>query len=161
MPVRSAGVLLWRRAGDGSLEVLVGHMGGPFWARKDVAAWSVPKGEYLDDEDALAAAQREFVEELGVPMPVEPVALQPLGEVRQPSGKRLTVWAAEAELDPATVVPGTFPLEWPPRSGTVVEFPELDRVAWLSIDDARDRLVKGQRDFLDRLMRLVEEAAAG
>jgi predicted NUDIX family NTP pyrophosphohydrolase len=155
MPTQSAGVLLWRRAPDGGLEVLVGHMGGPFWARKDTAAWSVPKGEYLDDEDALVAAQREFVEELGVPLPVGVECLVPLGEVRQPSGKRLTVWVAEGDLDPATVVPGTFPLEWPPRSGKVVEFPELDRVAWLPLDDARERLVKGQREFLDRLVQQV------
>jgi predicted NUDIX family NTP pyrophosphohydrolase len=161
MPTRSAGVLLWRRSTDGALEVLVGHMGGPFWARKDVAAWSVPKGEYLDGEEPLAAAQREFVEELGVPMPVEVEQLAPLGEVRQPSGKLLTVWAAEADLDPASVVPGTFPLEWPPRSGKVVEFPELDRVAWLPVDEARERLVKGQRDLLDLLLRLVEEGASG
>jgi predicted NUDIX family NTP pyrophosphohydrolase len=160
MPTRSAGVLLWRRAAGGGLEVLVGHMGGPFWARKDDAAWSVPKGEYADDEEALAAAQREFVEELGLPLPVDASQLVPLGEVRQPSGKRLTVWAAEGDLDPADVVPGTFPLEWPPRSGNVVEFPELDRVAWLSLDDARQRLVKGQRDFLDRLRRVVEEGGA-
>ena len=161
MPTRSAGVLLWRRAPSGTLEVLIGHMGGPFWSRKHTAAWSVPKGEYLDDEEPLAAARREFVEELGVPLPVPPESLVPLGEVRQPSGKRLTVWAAEAELDPATVVPGVFALEWPPRSGKVVEFPELDRVAWHSVDEARELLVKGQRDFLDRLVQLVEEAASG
>lgn len=157
MPTRSAGVLLWRRAASGGLEVLVGHMGGPFWARKDSAAWSVPKGEYAEGEEPLAAAQREFVEELGVPLPVDVSRLVALGEVRQPSGKRLTVWAAEGDLDPTSVTPGTFELEWPPRSGRVVEFPELDRVAWLSLDDARERLVKGQRDFLDRLRLAVEE----
>src|SRR4051794_31028734 len=112
MPVRSAGILLWRRGDDG-VEVLIAHMGGPFWTKKHEAAWSVPKGEYADDEEPLAAALREWVEELGVPLPVPVAALVPLGELRQPSGKRLTVWAAEGDLDPGAVVPGMFTLEWP------------------------------------------------
>ena len=147
---RSAGLLLHRRAPDGTLEVLIGHMGGPFWARKDDAAWSVPKGEYEPDEAPLDAARREFTEELGVPVPPGP--LTDLGEVRQPSGKRITVWALASDLDVATVVPGTFTLEWPPRSGTLQELPELDRVEWTPAQTARRRLVRGQLPFLDRLL---------
>ncbi|WP_030688314.1 NUDIX domain-containing protein [Streptomyces sp. NRRL B-1347] len=149
---RSAGLLLFRTRGP-EPEVLIGHMGGPFWARRDQAAWSVPKGEYGDDEEPLAAAEREFEEELGLPAPTGPRL--PLGDVRQTGGKTVTVWAVEADLDPASVVPGTFEMEWPPRSGRVQEFPELDRVAWFPLDRAHDRLVAGQRAFLDRLTALL------
>jgi len=145
---RSAGLLVYRTSG-GRTEVLLGHMGGPFWARKDTAAWSVPKGEYDGDETPEAAARREFTEELGLPAPDGPLIA--LGEVRQSGGKTVTVWAVEGDLSPDDVVPGTFTLEWPPRSGTTREFPELDRVAWLDLDTAREKLVKGQRAFLDRL----------
>ena len=154
MAVHSAGILLWRRRA-GSLEVLLGHMGGPFWSRKDAAAWSVPKGEYLDDEMPIAAAVREFVEELGVELPVPVDALVSMGELRQPSGKLLSVWAAEGDLDPATVVPGTFTMEWPPRSGRTAEFPEIDRAAWWSLEDAEGKLVNGQRPLLARLSRAM------
>jgi predicted NUDIX family NTP pyrophosphohydrolase len=156
--VRSAGILLYRRGANG-LEVLLGHMGGPFWTAKDEAAWSIPKGLYDDDEEPLLAALREFTEELGIAPPFEPEALRPLGELRQPSGKRLTVWAAEGDLDPADVVPGTFTMEWPPRSGKTAEFPEIDRAAWWAIDVAQQKLVKGQRPFLDRLVSLLREGA--
>jgi predicted NUDIX family NTP pyrophosphohydrolase len=152
MPVRSAGILLWRRSVPGALEVLIGHMGGPFWSRKDAGAWSLPKGEYDETEPPLQAALREFTEELGVALPLDPVDLVELGEVRQPSGKRLVVWAGQGDLDPGTVVPGTFRIQWPPHSGQEAEFPELDRVEWSTVDVARDRLVVGQRDFLDRLL---------
>ena len=152
--MRSAGVLLWRRR-DGDLEVLIAHMGGPLWARKDEAAWSLPKGEYVEPEEPLAAAVREWTEELGVPLPVGVESLVELGEVRQPSGKRLTVWAGEGELDPASVVPGTFTMQWPPRSGRLAEFPEVDRVEWHTLDAARPRLVAGQRVLLDRLRELL------
>ncbi|MFG1927428.1 NUDIX domain-containing protein [Cryptosporangium sp. NPDC048952] len=145
---RSAGLLVYRMA-DGRPEVLLGHMGGPFWARKDEAAWSVPKGEYEGDETPEAAARREFAEELGLPAPEG--ALVPLGEVKQSGGKTVTVWAIEGDLSPDDVVPGTFPLEWPPKSGRVQEFPEVDRVAWFDLDTAREKLVTGQRTFLDRL----------
>jgi predicted NUDIX family NTP pyrophosphohydrolase len=155
---RSAGILLYRLSAD-ELHVLLGHMGGPFWSGKEDAAWSIPKGLYGDDEQPLAAALREFTEELGIAPPFEPDALQPLGELRHPSGKRLTVWAAEGDLDPADVVPGTFTMEWPPRSGTIAEFPEIDRAAWWSIDDAQVKLVKGQRPFLDRLVSRLREGA--
>ncbi|MDG4862608.1 NUDIX domain-containing protein [Streptomyces sp. T-3] len=149
---RSAGLLLFRNPGPGT-EVLIGHMGGPFWARRDEAAWSIPKGEYGDDEGPEAAAVREFTEELGLPAPAGPYL--PLGEVRQAGGKTVTVWAVEADLDPAAVVPGTFELEWPRGSGRIQEFPELDRVAWLPVEQARDKLVAGQRAFLDRLAELL------
>ena len=146
----SAGVLLWRRAADGAVEVLAGHMGGPFWARRDEGAWSIPKGEHGPDEDPLAVARREFEEELGSPVPA--AELVPLGQLRQGSGKLLTVWAAEGDLDASTTTSNTFELEWPPRSGRVQEFPEIDRAAWLGVDEARVRLVKGQVPFLDRLL---------
>ncbi|MFJ9750382.1 NUDIX domain-containing protein [Streptomyces chartreusis] len=145
---RSVGLLLFRRT-DAGLEVLLGHMGGPFFARRDAGAWTVPKGEYEPDEPAWDAARREFQEELGLPPP-DGEAL-PLGEVRQTGGKIVTVWAIEADLDPATVVPGTFRMEWPPRSGHTQEFPELDRVRWLPVDRAREVVVKAQAAFLDRL----------
>jgi predicted NUDIX family NTP pyrophosphohydrolase len=145
----SAGLLLHRRGPGGGREVLLGHLGGPFWRRRDAGAWTVPKGELEPGEDPLAAARREFTEELGLPVP--PGTPHPLGEVRQSGGKVVTVWALEADLDPAGVTPGTFPLEWPPGSGVVAHFPELDRVAWLALDDARTRIVRAQAAFLDRL----------
>jgi predicted NUDIX family NTP pyrophosphohydrolase len=148
---RSAGVLLYRRTPD--LQVLLGHMGGPFWARRDEGAWSIPKGEYGDDEEPLAAARREFAEELGSPVPS--AALLPLGELRAGS-KVLTVWAAEGDLDADAVVSGTFPLEWPPRSGRVQHFPEVDRAAWFGLAEARGRLVRGQVPYLDRLRALLD-----
>lgn len=145
---RSAGLLVYRTV-DGQLEVLLGHLGGPFWARKDAAAWSVPKGEYEDDETPEAAARREFAEELGLPAPDG--TLLSLGDVKQSGGKTVTVWAVEGDLSPGDVVPGTFSLEWPPKSGRIQDFPEVDRVAWFDLDTAREKLVKGQRTFLDRL----------
>ncbi|MFF7899309.1 NUDIX domain-containing protein [Streptomyces sp. NPDC088817] len=145
---RSAGLLLFRRSGDG-LEVLLGHMGGPFFARREAGAWTVPKGEYEPEEPAWDAARREFQEELGLPPP-EGEAM-PLGEVRQTNGKTVTAWAIEGDLDPAAVVPGTFTMEWPPRSGRTQEFPELDRVAWVGLDRAREVIVTAQSAFLDRL----------
>ncbi|MFF9278114.1 NUDIX domain-containing protein [Streptomyces griseosporeus] len=147
-PVRSAGLLLYRRSGDG-LEVLLGHMGGPFFARRDAGAWTVPKGEYDPGEPAWEAARREFREELGLEPPDGEAV--PLGEVRQKNGKIVTAWAVRADLDPATVVPGTFLMEWPPRSGRMREFPELDRVAWFGLERAREVIVTAQAAFLDRL----------
>ncbi|MFD4262269.1 NUDIX domain-containing protein [Streptomyces sp. NPDC058534] len=146
---RSAGLLLHRRGHGEELQVLLGHMGGPFYARREAGAWTVPKGEYDPAEPAWGAARREFEEELGLPPPDG--AAVPLGEVRQAGGKVVTVWAVEADLDPATVVPGTFSMEWPPRSGRTQEFPELDRVAWFPVDRAREVIVKAQAAFLDRL----------
>jgi predicted NUDIX family NTP pyrophosphohydrolase len=147
-PARSAGLLLYR-VRDGRLEVLIAHMGGPFWARKDERAWSIPKGEYPDDEDPLAAAKREFEEELGSPPPDGPA--RPLGEIRQSSGKRVIAWAVEGDLDPTHIRSNTFTTEWPPRSGRTAEFPEIDRAEWVDLPTARRKLVKGQVALLDAL----------
>jgi predicted NUDIX family NTP pyrophosphohydrolase len=148
---RSAGLLLHRAAPAGGAEVLLGHMGGPFWARRDAGAWTLPKGEFTPPETPWEAARREFTEELGVPPPQG--AAVPLGEVRQSGGKTVTAWAVRGELDPAAVVPGTFAMEWPPRSGRTARFPELDRVAWFGLAEARRRIVTAQGAFLDRLER--------
>lgn len=145
---RSAGLLLFRHTDEG-LQVLLGHMGGPLWAKKDAGAWTVPKGEYEPDEPAWEAARREFQEELGLAPPDgEAVAL---GEVVQKNGKIVTAWAMEAELDLAGFTPGSFTMEWPPRSGREQEFPELDRVEWLGLDRARAVIITAQAAFLDRL----------
>jgi predicted NUDIX family NTP pyrophosphohydrolase len=145
----SAGILLYRHTAEG-LEVLLGHMGGPFWARKDAGAWSIPKGEYAEGESAWDAARREFTEELGHPVPSgDPL---PLGDVRQSGGKVVTAWALEGDLDPATIRSNTFELEWPPRSGRRQAFPEIDRGAWLSLDAARGLIVTAQAALLDRLV---------
>jgi predicted NUDIX family NTP pyrophosphohydrolase len=146
---RSAGVLLHRVA-DGSRQVLLGHMGGPFWANKDAAAWSIPKGGIEPGEDALTAAMREFAEELGVPAPSGDHL--ELGPFKQSSGKVVWVWAVEGDLDPAVCVSATFKLEWPRGSGRVIDVPELDRVAWFDLDEARVKLVKGQAAALDALL---------
>ncbi|OQO93644.1 DNA mismatch repair protein MutT [Saccharomonospora piscinae] len=147
-PRRSAGILLYRLAGE-EPEVLLGHMGGPFWARRDAGAWTIPKGEYGAGEEPEAAARREFEEELGVAPPEGD--LVPLGDVRQSGGKVVTAFALCGDLDPAAVVPGTFTLEWPRGSGVTREFPELDRVAWFDLSRASEALVVAQRRFLDRL----------
>jgi predicted NUDIX family NTP pyrophosphohydrolase len=157
VPRRSAGILLFRRASG--LEVLLGHLGGPLWAKKDVGGWSAPKGLLEPGEDAEAAARREFAEELGLPVPLGP--LLPLGDARQPSGKVVTLWALEGDLNPADVRPGTFSMEWPPRSGRMQSFPELDRVAWFDADSARERIASGQRVFLERLAAALERSASG
>ena len=146
----SAGVLLWRRGRDGAVEVLLGHMGGPFWARKDAGGWSIPKGEAGAGEELFDVARREFAEELGSPVPAR--AFLDLGELRVSSGKLLTVWAAEGDLDADATVSNTFTMEWPPRSGRTQQFPEIDRSAWVVLDAARDKLVRGQVPFLDRLL---------
>jgi predicted NUDIX family NTP pyrophosphohydrolase len=145
----SAGILLWRRA-DAGPEVLIGHMGGPFWARKDERGWSIPKGEYGPGEEAFAVACREFEEELGSPVPA--TDFMDLGELRTTSSKVLAVWAAEGDLDASAAVSNTFTLEWPPRSGRMQEFPEIDRAAWVAVEEARTKLVAGQVGFLDRLL---------
>ncbi|SEE33533.1 Predicted NTP pyrophosphohydrolase, NUDIX family [Streptomyces sp. 2131.1] len=155
---RSAGLLLFRTGDGGGLEVFIGHMGGPFWTGREEAAWSVPKGEYAPDEEPGAAARREFEEEFGHPAPDG--AWVELGEARQPSGKTVTVWAVEADIDPAGAVPGTFTMEWPRGSGALREFPEMDRFAWCTPEVAAGRLVKGQRVFLDRLREHLAEGGA-
>ncbi|MGW0121195.1 NUDIX domain-containing protein [Streptomyces sp. NPDC003327] len=152
---RSAGLLVFRRTTDGGVEVLIGHMGGPLWATREEAAWSVPKGEYTAEESPEAAARREFEEELGLPAP-DGVWI-PLGEIRQRNGKTVVAWAVEGDLDPAAVVPGTFTMEWPPRSGVRAEFPEIDRVGWFGPEEAAPLLVAGQRVLLERLVTHLQE----
>jgi predicted NUDIX family NTP pyrophosphohydrolase len=150
----SAGLLPYRiRAGQ--LEVLIAHMGGPLWANKDEGAWSIVKGEYGADEDAYAAARREFTEETGAPAP-QGEALE-LGEVRQRNGKRVVAWAIESDFDAAQIHSNTFALEWPPGSGRQQEFPEIDRVQWVDRATARRKLVKGQHELVETLSRCVSE----
>lgn len=153
--VRSAGLLLYRFSGSelptrDALEVWIAHMGGPFWARKDDHAWSIPKGEYDLGDDPFAAALREFEEEIGVPAPDHGYAA--LGEFRQSSGKIVTVFCAESDFDVDAVVSNTFELEWPPRSGRLQQFPEIDDARWVPIDDARTKVAKGQIPALDALV---------
>jgi predicted NUDIX family NTP pyrophosphohydrolase len=145
---KSAGILLHRGSGD-ALEVLLVHPGGPFWASKDAGAWSLPKGEYEDGEDALAAALREFEEETGSAPP--PERLTDLGSVKQRSGKVVSAWAAEGDLDAGAIRSNSFTMQWPPRSGRIQEFPEVDRAAWFGLEEARKRINPAQAAFLDRL----------
>jgi predicted NUDIX family NTP pyrophosphohydrolase len=145
---RSAGLLLYRRR-DRELQVLLVHPGGPAWARRDIGAWSVPKGEYAVDEDPLAAARREFEEELGSPPPEGEVL--DLGEVRQKSGKRVRAWAIEGDLDASAITSNTFPFQWPPRSGKWITIPEVDRAEWFGLDAAREKINVGQVPLLERL----------
>ena len=159
MTKRSAGILLYRRRGS-SLEVLLVHPGGPFWAKKDDGAWSIPKGEYDEGEEPLAAARREFEEELGS-RPPEGEFIE-LGELAQPSRKRVTAFAIEGDFDPAALKSNKFEMEWPPRSGLMQAFPEIDRVQWLTPEAARAKILPGQRPFIDRLLaRLGEGDALG
>jgi predicted NUDIX family NTP pyrophosphohydrolase len=151
MARRSAGILLYRRSGD-EPEVLLVHPGGPFWARKDEGVWSIPKGEYTDDEDPRAAALREFEEELGTRAPAHADALLDLGEVKQRSGKVVTAYAVEGDLDPDRIRSNTFATEWPPRSGQTREFPEIDRAGWFAPAEARAKLNPAQAELVDRLL---------
>lgn len=158
----SAGLLLFRRRGPqrgaAPVEVLIGHMGGPFWAKKDERGWSVPKGEYTAEEEPLAAALREFAEETGRSAPAgEPFRL---GEVKQSGGKTVTCFALEGDFDSARIGGNTFEMEWPPRSGRVQEFPEIDRAAWFDLETARAKLVKGQVRFVDLLADAIGGAGA-
>jgi predicted NUDIX family NTP pyrophosphohydrolase len=152
---KSAGLLLFREA-NGRREVLLVHPGGPFWAKKDAGAWSIPKGEIGDEEDPLTAARREFEEETGVRPTGEAIALEPR---RQPGGKLVYAWAMRGDLDPAAVKSNTFSMEWPPRSGRRQEFPEIDRAAWFTLEEARKKILKGQAPFLDDLERVAGRAA--
>ena len=146
---RSAGLLLFRRASPAAVEVMLAHMGGPFWAGKDRGAWSIPKGEYEPGEEALAAARREFVEELGHEVPAGEEL--ELGEVTQAGGKRIRAWALEGDIDVSRISSNTFEMEWPPRSGRRRRFPEIDRAGWFDLDTARGKLVKGQVPLIDML----------
>lgn len=147
MPRISAGLLPYRWC-EGRLEVFLVHPGGPFWKGRDEHAWSVAKGEVEGNEDLLAAARREFAEETGLAIDG---AFTPLAPLRQSGGKMVHVWAIEAEADPDAVRSNLFALEWPPKSGRLVEFPEVDRAAWFAVPEARRRIHKGQRGFLDDL----------
>jgi predicted NUDIX family NTP pyrophosphohydrolase len=149
---RSAGIVL-HRSGASGLEVLLVHPGGPFWAKKDAGAWSIPKGEYEDGEDPLACALREFEEETGTRLDASDVV--ELGSIRQKGGKEVTAGAVAGDLDPSTVRSNTFVMEWPPRSGRSAEFPEIDRAEWFSADVARSKLVAAQAELVDRLLQRV------
>ena len=152
MVKKSAGLLMFRRR-QGSVEVFLVHPGGPFWARKDEGAWSIPKGEYDPGEDPLEAAKREFQEETGFPSAGEYLPLTPR---KQPSGKIISAWAVEGDCDPSAVKSNNFSMEWPPRSGKQHEFPEVDRAGWFSIPAAKEKIVKGQMPFLDELNEILE-----
>lgn len=156
MPKLSAGLLVYRLTSRHVLELLIVHPGGPFWAKKDEGAWSIPKGEYEEGDDAFKVALREFEEELGQPAP-EAQWLD-LGEVRQPSGKRVHCWAGKADVDISTVASNTFEMEWPPRSGKMQSFPEVDDAAWLPAGVARRKLLKGHVGFVDQLVTSLSEA---
>jgi predicted NUDIX family NTP pyrophosphohydrolase len=155
MPKQAAGILLYRQSPRG-LEVLLAHPGGPLWARKDLGAWTMPKGQFGPDESALDAAKREFEEEMGSPVRGEFVEL---GSIRQPSGKIVHAFTAESDFDIATVKSNLFSLEWPPRSGKHGQFPEVDRAEWFSIEEARKRILKGQEPFIDRLLTVLNLTA--
>jgi predicted NUDIX family NTP pyrophosphohydrolase len=148
----SAGILPYRVTSSHRVEVLIVHPGGPLWANKDDGAWSIAKGEYepAQEPDPLLVARREFAEELGKPVP--PGRLLDLGELRQPNGKRIVVWALDADLDVSEVVSNSFDMEWPPKSGRMQSFPEVDRARWFPVNHARSKLSKGQVPFLDRLL---------
>ena len=152
MPRQSAGLLMYRRR-KGVVQVLLIHPGGPFWANKDAGAWSIPKGEFSGDENALTAARREFEEETGFLPAGRFVQLTP---VKQPSGKVIHAWALEGDLDATAIRSNAFTLEWPPQSGVHQEFPEVDRAAWFTIEAAKEKIIKGQTDFIDELQRIIE-----
>jgi len=153
---RSAGILLYRRR-KGRLEVLLVHPGGPFWAKKDAGAWTIPKGEIGEDENALDAARREFAEETGIALEGR---FAPLAPLRQPSGKTIEAWMSEGDCDAAAVRSNLFSMEWPPRSGKQQEFPEIDRAGWFGLAEAREKLIAGQRGFIDELESALGAAPA-
>ena len=159
-PPLSAGILLYRSGRSGAPEVLLVHPGGPLWARRDLGAWSIPKGECEPGEDPLDAARREFAEELGTHPPAALAEQSPvdLGEVRQRSGKRVRAWALAGDLDVERVMSNTFSMQWPPRSGRMQEFPEVDRAEWFTIDEARCRLNPAQVELLDRLADILDSS---
>jgi predicted NUDIX family NTP pyrophosphohydrolase len=152
----SAGVLLYRRRGE-EVEFLLVHPGGPFWRRKDTGAWSIPKGQVEDEEEPRACAIRELEEELGPAPELDPEQLIELGSIRQKAGKLVEAWAAEADFDPATLASNTFSMEWPPRSGSEQEFPEVDRAEWFGLEKAREKILPAQAELLDRLSEKLAE----
>ena len=156
MAKQSAGIVLFRFVAE-EPQVLLVHPGGPFWAKKDLGAWSIPKGEYDEDEEAQVCALRELEEELGSLPSIPPEGLVDLGEVRQKSGKRVRAWAAESDFDPSTLRSNTFTMQWPPRSGQEQEFPEVDRAEWFSPAQAKEKLIDAQAAFVDRLLERLED----
>jgi predicted NUDIX family NTP pyrophosphohydrolase len=157
---RSAGILLFRRDDD-EAEFLLVHPGGPFWARRDAGAWTIPKGQIEEDEEPRACAIRELEEELGAAPALDPEQLIELGAIRQRGGKVVEAWAAEAEFDPAALASNTFSMEWPPRSGREQEFPEVDRAEWFGLEAAREKIIAAQAELLDRLLERIESADGG
>lgn len=151
---RSAGILLFRRNG-GEVEFLLIHPGGPFWAKRDAGAWSIPKGQIESEEEPQACAIRELEEELGPAPLLDPDQLIELGSIRQRAGKVVEAWAAEAGFDPATLASNTFSMEWPPKSGSMQDFPEVDRAEWFDLETAREKILPAQAEFLDRLLELL------
>ena len=156
MAAKSAGVLVYRIR-EASLEVLLAHPGGPFWSKKDAGAWGIPKGAIGDTEDPLAAAKRELAEETGLAFEGDFIALTP---VRQKGGKVVLAWAVAGDCDPAAIRSNTFELEWPPRSGKMREFPEIDRAGWFTLAEARNKILEGQKPLLDELERVVPRGSA-
>ena len=152
MPKHSAGLLMYRRR-QGGVEVFLVHPGGPFWAKKDLGAWSLPKGEFTPGEDAQAAARREFQEETGFPAAGEFLPLTPL---KQPSGKLIQAWAFEGDCHPGAIKSNTFTLEWPPRSGHTKDFPEIDRAGWFTLEEAKVKIIQGQAGFIEELQRILK-----
>ncbi len=152
---RSAGILLFRRGG-GEPEFLLVHPGGPFWARRDAGAWTIPKGQIEAEEEPRACAIRELEEELGAAPELDPEQLIELGSIKQKAGKVVEAWAAEADFDPATLASNTFSMEWPPRSGTQQEYPEVDRATWFGLEAAREKILPAQAELLDRLLRHLD-----
>lgn len=158
MPKRSAALLLYRLGEERGLELLIAHMGGPFWAKKEARGWSIPKGEYEDDEDPLSAAKREFHEEMGSPAPEGEII--PLGTCRQPSGKVIMTYAIEADFDLEGFHSNTFEMEWPKGSGRIQEFPEVDRADWVPFDRASELLLKGQVPIITALRKKLQARGA-
>jgi len=156
MPKQSAGLIMFRLR-DGELEIFLVHPGGPFWAKKDLGAWSIPKGEYLPGEDPLEVARREFLEETGCEAQGELLELTP---IRQAGGKRVMAWAFRGDLDPASLRSNTFSMEWPPRSGLLSEFPEVDRGEWFPVELAREKILEGQIGLIDELCSLIGNPAS-
>ena len=152
MAKQSAGLLMYRIR-DGEPEVFLVHPGGPFWAKKDKGAWSIPKGEYADDEDPLAAAKREFKEETGIEPGDGPFT--PLHPMKQKGGKLVNAWAFQGDCDPASIRSNTFTMEWPPRSGRKASFPEVDRAAWFTLETGREKILQGQIGFLEQLLEIL------
>jgi predicted NUDIX family NTP pyrophosphohydrolase len=154
--MRSAGILLFRRSGA-EPEFLLVHPGGPFWAKKDAGAWSIPKGQIEEEEEPRACAIRELEEELGPAPELDPERLIELGSIRQRAGKVVEAWAAEADFDPSSLASNTFAMEWPPRSGRQQEFPEVDRAEWFDLEAAREKILPAQAELLDRLLEEISD----